>query len=86
MEFDTYGNNIICPHCRYENTDEELDDDETGIIECGGCGRPIRYSRYVDITYTTDKVDWLEEWKVYNHNISNQYDTMRMLKELNNED
>lgn len=47
---------VICPHCgAVAAYGAELRGDE-GEIDCGACDKPMRYTRYIDITYTTEKV------------------------------
>ena len=55
-----YTNNPVCPYCGYEESDawEWGDGGEgDGEHECGDCEKPYRYVRYVDINYSTEKME-----------------------------
>ena len=52
--------NAVCPHCGYEGRDSwELGggSDETGETECGRCERIFRWSREIEVTYTTEVIE-----------------------------
>ena len=54
-EFDTeYTDEAICPWCGYEHKDswEFLD----GEAECESCSRPFSVSKYVSVTYSTNRI------------------------------
>lgn len=51
-----YNNEPICPYCDEELGDAwELEKDE-GEIDCGSCGRVFRYTRDIEIRYSTEPV------------------------------
>jgi len=57
-----YTENIVCPHCGYEDTDSyewERDAIEVhnAVIECEDCGKKFSCSREFEITYTTEKYE-----------------------------
>lgn len=53
-----YTDKAVCPHCGYVNRESyELGDGrlDDGHTECGSCGLPYTWSRYVTIQYSTEK-------------------------------
>ena len=62
MEYETERTeNIVCPHCGYEDRDSwEVDfgpgfDGDTTVV-CGSCEKEFYASRMVDVCYTTRKL------------------------------
>lgn len=67
----SYENDLVCPYCGYKDSDAfELPDDD-GTIKCGRCGAEIRYTRNIEITYSTEPVKPPKvirgKWKNDNH-------------------
>jgi|LGOV01.1.fsa_nt_gb transcription elongation factor Elf1 len=81
-EIDTYQTNRpVCPHCGATSTDLVVFLDENyGNNRCIECGK--WYSWKSDIRFFTDKIDWLERWRIYNRD---QILTV-MLRELKERD
>jgi uncharacterized Zn-finger protein len=48
---------IVCPYCGHVHTDSWERGDDDGEIECYECEREFRYSRYIDVTYNTEKIE-----------------------------
>lgn len=58
MSYDTDGTDeILCPHCGFEEGDSWEHDDKGGILECESCGKKYRYDRDVTVTYTSTKIE-----------------------------
>jgi len=49
----SHTENIVCPHCKYEDTDSWESQADEGYEDCGECGQEFWYSRHVQITYST---------------------------------
>lgn len=65
-KFITYQmDDIVCPYCGYVFLEsyEYIDD---YIVDCINCGRRFVLESEESVTYTTAKVDWLEQWREYN--------------------
>lgn len=55
-EHDTWHKrHIVCPWCGYEHT-EVCDFGDSVDVECWHCEKPFHSYRYVEITYTTKKI------------------------------
>lgn len=79
-----YNSHAVCPFCGHVDYDSyELggDDGEGGIVECGYCGKQYRYVRHIDISYSTNVIDWLEEWRSYNRDQINRHKMYEWLRE-----
>jgi hypothetical protein len=83
-EFDcNYNSHAVCPYCGYvdyESYELEGDDGECSIVDCCNCERQYRYIRHIDVSYSTSKINWLDEWRCYNRgkiNRHNMYDWIR---------
>jgi hypothetical protein len=49
-----FTDEIVCPHCGYEEADSwEYEDD--GKSECGGCEKEYYFERIVTVEYSTTK-------------------------------
>lgn len=47
----------VCPHCGYVDPSSwELRDDED-VTRCQNCGKPFRWSREIEVTYTTEAME-----------------------------
>ena len=59
MEIDTeYTDFITCPYCGYEDRDSwevDLGNNECTEIECRNCGKEMRVTRNVSVSYTSYK-------------------------------
>lgn len=51
-----YTNEIVCPHCGCESSDSWESRDE-GEEDCPECGKIYAYSRHVEVTYCTEKIE-----------------------------
>lgn len=47
---------IICPWCGYEFQDS-WEFEENGEHECYGCGKSFKFSRIIDVTYDTERIE-----------------------------
>lgn len=55
-DYETYGDEIICPYCKYEHSDSwELESDD-GETECGECGKSFLYCRHIYVTYSASPI------------------------------
>jgi len=53
-----YTNEIVCPHCGYEQGDSwEADDAGEEFCQNDDCAKPFNYERHVEVTYCTSKPD-----------------------------
>ena len=51
-----YTREIVCPYCGYEHQDSwEADDQDTRL--CGSCEREFKFTRDVDVTYISEKIE-----------------------------
>jgi len=52
-----YTKSLVCPHCGYVQRDSSdiTGDDEDGETECQNCEKRYRWSRYIEITYCTER-------------------------------
>ena len=60
VKFDTdWTDNIICPHCGYEDRDswECGDGEETFETTCDRCGKEIDVVRHVSVSYSSKKLE-----------------------------
>lgn len=67
-EIDTWATeHIICPYCGFKDIDdyEEYNNEK---IYCTECGRYFKCDSELSIHYTTQKIDWVAEWRNYNRN------------------
>jgi hypothetical protein len=59
--FDTdFTNNMVCPHCGYEDGDcweYGMKDGEELQTECHSCGKKFSVTCYISINYSTEKVN-----------------------------
>ena len=79
-----YTGNIICPYCGAEDGDSwECAPNEEGLgyIECPVCFKTFTGTRNISVDYTTWKIDWFEEWALWNFNIINQRAGIRAIRE-----
>jgi hypothetical protein len=56
----SYTDAPICPHCFEKMTEAwELGDggEGDGETDCGHCGEPFSWSRHVEVTYSTRKLE-----------------------------
>lgn len=49
-----YTDEIICPHCGYENDRSEIDESDDDMT-CGHCGREFSMEMHVQVHFTTVK-------------------------------
>ena len=60
-EFDTdYEEDIVCPYCGYRHCEPEWSGGD-GEFDCDNCDREFRVEEYVEITYSTRKIEENEE-------------------------
>jgi transcription elongation factor Elf1 len=52
-----YTDNIICPHCGEEFLDSWDIDDDVGELACYACDKMFKFTREVEITYSTSKIE-----------------------------
>ena len=79
-----YTRNIVCPYCGAKDGDswECLPGEEDlGNIECWECEKTFSAQRIITVEYCTYKIDWLEEWKCYNDNITREREAVRKLRD-----
>jgi DNA-directed RNA polymerase subunit RPC12/RpoP len=65
-ELDTrFTDEIVCPYCRYvfRESYEYIGDD---IVDCPNCEHRFVLESEEYVVYTTSKVDWLKQWRIYN--------------------
>lgn len=56
-EWDCCGNDeCVCPYCGAENGDSWELSGDSGITECGTCGRPFSYERCISVDYSTSPI------------------------------
>jgi hypothetical protein len=51
--------NLICPYCGYEHTDSweiQSGSEDLDNVECGSCEREFKASRYISVTYSTERL------------------------------
>lgn len=53
--FDT--EEIVCPYCGYEHQDSWEMEDDDGDIDCDECGKTFYFTRNVEVTYSTSRID-----------------------------
>jgi transcription elongation factor Elf1 len=46
----------ICPYCGHEQSDFWEMTGEDGDCDCGNCSRRFTWSRYIDVTYSTEPI------------------------------
>jgi len=51
-----YSQDMVCPYCGHAQSDSWEFDRDDGEAECGDCDRTFRYSRYVEITFSTTPI------------------------------
>ena len=78
-----YTDEIVCPYCGAKELDSwEVcpGEEDIGNIECGTCEKTFFAQRIITIQYSTYKIDWLDEWVIYNQNAIYNYDALRKLR------
>jgi len=56
-ELDTeYTDEITCPYCGWVNNDS-WEADENGITFCGKCEKDFEFTRNVEVTYSTYRLE-----------------------------
>ena len=53
-----YTRNIVCPYCGYEDInswEEKLNEEFSGLIECGSCDKCFYVERHITVKYSTEK-------------------------------
>ena len=52
---------MVCPHCGYEEGDSWEHMQDSGVAQCGECDRDYSYERDVTVYYTTKKTEAPDE-------------------------
>lgn len=50
----SHEDRLICPYCGYDEDEYWEYDDECGTVYCGRCEKEYKYTRHVEITYSTE--------------------------------
>lgn len=56
-----------CPNCGFKGMD--IDDVvliNSGKCKCKECGKYFRWVSEITVMFSTEKIDWLDEWEMYN--------------------
>lgn len=56
-----YHTEIVCPHCHTEWGDSCEYTNDQGEETCDACGKRFTYTRDIEITYTTEKIEEEEQ-------------------------
>ncbi len=46
---------IVCPWCSYEIDGSQEFDNDDGELICENCGKEFIYTRYIEVTYSTER-------------------------------
>ena len=49
-------NEIICPYCDYEHSDNHEYSEESAEINCHGCSKEFHYEREIEVRYSTSRI------------------------------
>ena len=52
-----YTDEVVCPYCGHEQSDSWEYEEYHNPIECGECGKEFKFSRQVEVTYCTWKME-----------------------------
>lgn len=67
MEIETdFTDEIICPFCGYIFSDSWEYNHTDDMADCPECGKRFELEIDESVTYTTQKPDWLQQWRRYN--------------------
>ena len=52
-----YEKNIKCPYCDWEDQDSWEFNEDSGVVNCGGCEKEFNVTRDIEVTYSTSRIN-----------------------------
>jgi hypothetical protein len=65
--------NIKCPYCDWEDEDSWEFGEDSGTYTCGDCGKEFNVKREVEVTYSTSRLDCLENKTEHDYKVDSFY-------------